>query len=140
MNCLAALAAVLFAREALRLVRDRDSPDDLARRRVPTEGWVAGLLLGCMVLGSSTALAAPAGSSGRGLVQAAVLVAMLWWLANVLVSLTALAVLARSRIRHRDVWAEIDFIKAHAPKYGRPPETVEEYRALRLKGGRLQGP
>ncbi|QOT16679.1 hypothetical protein [Paenarthrobacter sp. YJN-5] len=139
-NCLAALAAVCFLREALRLVRDRDSPADLARRRVPTEGWVAGLLLGCMALGSSTALAAVAaqtGSSEPGLVQAAVLIAIFWWLANVVVSVTALAVLARSRVRHRDTWAEIDFVESHAPKYGRPPETVEEYRALRLKGGRL---
>ncbi|MFF1880057.1 hypothetical protein ACFVVC_01140 [Pseudarthrobacter sp. NPDC058196] len=140
-NCLAALASVLFVREVLRLVRDRDSPDDLARRRVPTEGWVAGLLLGCMALGSFTALASLAAQTGssspdRGLVQVAVLVSMLWWLANVVVSVTALAVLSRSRIRHMDAWAEIDFVETHAPKYGRPPETVEEYRALRLKGGR----
>ncbi|MEW1821416.1 hypothetical protein AB0323_11580 [Arthrobacter sp. NPDC080031] len=53
------------------------------------------------------------------------------------VSVTALAMLARSRVRHRDTWAEIDFVETHAPKYGRPPETIEEYRALRLKGGRL---
>jgi hypothetical protein len=136
-NCLAALAAVFFLREVPRLVRDRDSPADLARRRVPTEGWVAGLLLGCTALGSSTAVAAQTGSTERGLVHAAVCIAILWWLANVVVSLTALAVLARSRVQHRDTWAEIDFVQTHAPKYGRPPETIEEYRALRLKGGPL---
>ncbi|MFC7848202.1 hypothetical protein ACFUTU_06950 [Arthrobacter sp. NPDC057388] len=53
------------------------------------------------------------------------------------VSVTALAVLARSRVRHSDTWAEIDFIETHAPKYGRPPETIEEHRALHLKGGPL---
>ncbi|MFC7848201.1 hypothetical protein ACFUTU_06945 [Arthrobacter sp. NPDC057388] len=80
-NCVVALAAVFFVGEVLRLVRDRDSPADLARRRIPTEGWVAGLLLGCMALGSSTALvtvAVQTGSSERGLVQMAVLIAIVW--------------------------------------------------------------
>ncbi|WP_424862864.1 hypothetical protein [Streptomyces sp. MMS24-I29] len=44
-----------------------------------------------------------------------------------------LTVFVRSRIRQRDLWRQLDFIDEHAPKYGRPPETVEEYRAQRLK-------
>ncbi|MFC9755223.1 hypothetical protein [Streptomyces sp. NPDC056921] len=42
-------------------------------------------------------------------------------------------VVARSRIRQPTVWAELDSIEQHAPKYGQPPETIEEYRAQQLQ-------
>ncbi|MDX2394042.1 hypothetical protein NJL88_29065 [Streptomyces sp. DK15] len=41
-------------------------------------------------------------------------------------------VVAQSRIRRPAAWAELDFVERHAPKYGRPPETIEEYLALQL--------
>ncbi|MDO4254298.1 MAG: hypothetical protein Q4C81_04010 [Kocuria sp.] len=136
LNCLTAIAAVIFAREAGRLVRDRDSPQALSIRRISTEGWTAGFLVGCTVFVSMAALAALAAqdsASDQGVVLAIAIVGALWSLAGVATSATALAVLVRSRIRHRADWEEIDFIEANAPKHGQPPETVEEYRALRLK-------
>lgn len=89
--------------------------------------------MGSMGLRSSLALAAQEGTSYQGLVKTVAIAAILWSLANVAVSATALALLARSRIRHREAWEEPDFIEAHAPKNARPSDTVEEYRALRRK-------
>ncbi|WP_167518185.1 hypothetical protein [Streptomyces albidochromogenes] len=43
------------------------------------------------------------------------------------------AVMAQSRIRRSAAWAELDFVEQHVPKYGWPPETIEEYRAQQLQ-------
>ncbi|MEU7317893.1 hypothetical protein [Streptomyces sp. NPDC007083] len=134
LGCLTAAAPVLFAREAHRAVRYRDDPPALSSLKGSAEGYAGGLLLGCAGLGAAVALeiATPgwcldwAVFSRLGLMS-------LWCLANVTVASTMLTILVRSRIRHRPYWEEVDFIDAHAPKHGRPPETSEEYRALRLK-------
>ncbi|MFG2486496.1 hypothetical protein ACGFSI_27565 [Streptomyces virginiae] len=42
-------------------------------------------------------------------------------------------VMAQSRIRRSAAWAELDFVEHHVPKYGRPSETIEEYRAQQLQ-------
>ena len=104
LNCLTAVAAVLFIREALRLVRDRDSAVDLSRRHVSTEGWTAGLVVGSIALGSTVTLVAQNDVLHVALAKVAAIVAIVWSLANVAVSVTALAVLTRSRIRHQKTW------------------------------------
>jgi hypothetical protein len=58
---------------------------------------------------------------------------VVWRLANAGVSFVVLAVLTRSRIQKRAAWSRLDFIKKHAPKNGRPPKMIEEYRAQPLK-------
>lgn len=133
LNCLAAVGAWLFTREALRLVRGRDTPRELTEGRVPVEGWTAGLLGGMAGLGSMVALATQDSALAQGYLLALLTVGILWFLADVAVSVTALAVIARSWIRHREAWEDLDFIEANLPKNGRPPETVEEYRAQYLK-------
>ncbi len=42
-------------------------------------------------------------------------------------------VVAQSRIRRLAAWSELDFVEQHVPKYGWPPETIEEYRAQQLQ-------
>lgn len=136
LNCLAALAAWFFIREALHLVRGRNAPREIADGRVPVEGWTAGLLVGLAGLGSMVALATQDSALAQGHLLALFTVGILWFLVDVVVSVTALAVIARSCIRHREAWEELDFIEANLPKNGRPPETVEEYRAQHLKARR----
>jgi hypothetical protein len=136
LNCLTAIAAWLFIREARHLVRGRDSPRDLADGRISLEGWTAGLLVGLAGLGSMVALVTQDSALAQGHLLALFSMGILWFLVNVVVSLSALAVIARSRIRHRETWDELDFIEANLPKNGRPPETVEEYRAHHLKARR----
>lgn len=131
-NCAVALATAVFARHAARMVRDRDDPVALSRSKVTDEGWCTGLLVAAVLLGAGVALALSAspGSSGTAAVATAMI---LWSLANLTTAAAALAVLMRSRIRRRGCWEEIDFVDLNAPRRGRPPETVEEYRALRLQ-------
>jgi hypothetical protein len=136
LNCLTAVAAWLFIREALHFVRVRNSPRELAGGLISFEGWIAGLLVGLAGLGSMVALATQDSALAQGHLLALFSVGILWFLVNVVVSLSALAVIARSRIRHRETWDELDFIEANLPKNGRPPETVEEYRAHHLKARR----
>ncbi|MFD8609529.1 hypothetical protein [Streptomyces sp. NPDC059631] len=56
-----------------------------------------------------------------------------WFLLNITISATVFVVVARSRIRQPAAWAELDFVEQHAPKYGWPPETIEEYRTQQLQ-------
>ncbi|WP_412075545.1 hypothetical protein ACLF6K_06380 [Streptomyces xanthophaeus] len=56
-----------------------------------------------------------------------------WCLSNIGVSAVVFVVVAQSRIRRPATWAELDFVEQHAPKYGRPPGTIEEYRAQQLQ-------
>lgn len=133
LSCAAAVATALFARQALRLVKDRDDPVALSRARIAGEAWCAGLLVAAVVLGAGVALAlesSAADAPGAALTAAAMIA---WSLADIATAATALAVLMRSRIGERSSWEEIDFVDLHASRQGRPPETVEEYRALRLR-------
>ena len=128
---LAAIATVLFVREAIRLVNLRDQPREIARGRVSVEGWTAGLIVGIagvVTMGSVTGYALDEGQSALG---AACGISAMWSLLNAAVAAIAVGVLVRSRLRQRADWKDLDFIEAHAPRNGRPPETVEEYRALR---------
>ncbi|MFJ9893629.1 hypothetical protein ACIQPR_09880 [Streptomyces sp. NPDC091280] len=64
-----------------------------------------------------------------------VLMALLaeWCLLNTAISATVFVAVAWSRIRQPSAWTELDFVEQHAPKYGRPPETIEDYRAHQLQ-------
>lgn len=132
-NCLAAIATVIFVREATRLVNLRDQPREIARGRVSVEGWTAGLIVGIagvVTMGSVTGYAFDEGQSALG---AACGISAMWSLLNAAVAAIAVGVLVRSRLRQRADWKDLDFIEAHAPRNGRPPETVEEYRVLRME-------
>ena len=79
---LAAIATVLFVREAIRLVNLRDQPREIARGRVSVEGWTAGLIVGIagvVTMGSVTGYAFDEGQSALG---AACGISAMWSLLN----------------------------------------------------------
>lgn len=51
---------------------------------------------------------------------------------NAVAAITVIAVLARSRVKSRVAWSMIDFIDDHLPPAHRPPQTRDEYQAVRL--------
>lgn len=134
LSCLVALATVLFAGEMRCVVRMRDHPWQLRHVKGSTEGFVGAVMINIAGLAvvAATAAGKPATADGGAWFVVVALSMALWCLANVMVACVVLAVLLRSRIRQRDVWQDIDFVEMHTPKYGRPPETVEEYQAQRL--------
>ncbi|MEU3501761.1 hypothetical protein ABZ726_13605 [Streptomyces hundungensis] len=56
-----------------------------------------------------------------------------WCPSSIGVIVVFVVVAVQSRIRRPAARAELDFVEKHAPKYGRPPETIEEYRAQQLQ-------
>jgi hypothetical protein len=124
----AAVATVAFVGELVRAVRYRNEPQALARLSGTFEGCVASLLANSAGL---VALATLAIEDRLPVVLTALLAG--WCLLNIAISATVFVVAARSRIRQPAAWAELDFVEQHAPKYGRPPETIEEYRAQQLQ-------
>ncbi|WP_329143040.1 hypothetical protein OIU91_04795 [Streptomyces sp. NBC_01456] len=124
----AAVATVVFVGEMMRAVRHRDEPRTLARLSGTFEGYVASLLVNNAGL---VVLATVAIEAGPPVVLTTLLVG--WYLLNIAIGATVFVVVARSRIRQPAAWAELDFVEHHAPKYGRPPETIEEYRAQQLQ-------
>lgn len=105
----------------------------LSRSMISDEAWFAGLLVAATLLGARIVLALGSSPVGCSLRAAAATGLILWSLADLAVAAAALAVLMRSRISMRGSWEEIDFVDLNAPRYDRPPETVEEYLALRLQ-------
>jgi hypothetical protein len=132
---LGGLEPVLFVREMRRVVYRRDDPWELSRLKGSAEGYLGGLLVNSAGLWFAVGLTTVAPPPGgiRALLMAGAMTGILWYPANIAVAATILAVLARSRILQRDAWEQLDFIAEHAPRNGRPPETIEEYRAQRLK-------
>lgn len=124
----AAVATVVFVGEMTRAVRHRDEPRTLARLSGTFEGYVASLLVNS---GGVVVLVTMAIEDGLPVVLTALLAG--WCLLNIVISATVFVVVARSRIRQPAAWAELDFVEQQAPKYGRPPETIEEYRAKQLQ-------
>lgn len=124
----AAVATAVFVGEVKRAVRHRDKPRTLARLSGTFEGYVAGLLGNSAGL---VVLATMAIEDGLPVALTALLAG--WCLLNIAISATVFVVVARSRIRQSSAWAELDFVEQHAPKCGRPPETIEEYRAQQLQ-------
>ncbi|MGW5421435.1 hypothetical protein [Streptomyces sp. NPDC003943] len=115
------MATVVFVGEMVRAVRHRDEPRILAR-------LVAGLLVngaGLGVLGTM--------EIENDLPVVLMVLLTGWCLSNIGVSAVMFVVVAQSRMRRPEAWAELDFVERHAPKYGQPPETIEEYRALQLQ-------
>ncbi|MFE5859737.1 hypothetical protein [Streptomyces virginiae] len=128
LSTVAAVTTVVFVGEMVRAVRHRDEPRTLARLVGSVEGYVSSLLVN------------GAGLGVLGTVEIeddlpVVLMALLagWCLSNIGVSAVVFVVVAQSRIRRSAAWAELDFVEQHAPKYDRPPETIEEYRAQQLQ-------
>ncbi|KAB7835737.1 hypothetical protein [Streptomyces mobaraensis] len=128
LNTTAAVATVVFVGEAKRALRHRDEPRTLARLSGTFEGYVASLLVNS---GGLAVLVTMAIEEGLPVVLTALLAG--WYLPNIAISATVFVVVARSRTRQPAAWAELDFVDQHAPKYGRPPETIEEYRAQQLR-------
>ncbi|MFD7557554.1 hypothetical protein ACFV9E_23825 [Streptomyces sp. NPDC059835] len=124
----AAVATVVFVGEMVRAVRHRDEPRILARLAGTFEGYVSGLLVngaGLGVLGTM--------EIENDLPVVLMVLLPGWCLSNIGVSAVVFVAVAQSRIRRPAAWAELDFVERHAPKYGRAPETIEEYRALQLQ-------
>ncbi|MDL5199729.1 hypothetical protein [Streptomyces sp. ALI-76-A] len=124
----AAVAIVVFVGEMVRAVRHRDEPRTLARLSGTFEGYVASLLANSAGL---VVLATLAIEDSLPVVLTALLAG--WCLLNIAISATVFVVAARSRIRQPAAWAELDFVEQHAPKYGRPAETIAEYQAQQLQ-------
>ncbi|WP_327357735.1 hypothetical protein [Streptomyces sp. NBC_01304] len=124
----AAVATVVFAGEMMRAVRHRDEPRTLARPSGTFERYTASLLINSAGL---VALLIMTIEDGLLVVLTALLTG--WCLLNIVISATVLVVVAQSRIRQPAAWAKLDFVEQHAPRYGRPPETIEEYRAQQLQ-------
>ena len=58
---------------------------------------------------------------------------VVWALVNAATAALALFLVARSRWARQAEWSVIDFVTGCAPHYGRLPETIEEYKAARLR-------
>lgn len=124
----AAVATVVFVGEMVSAVRHRDEPRTLARLSGTFEGYVASLLVNSVGL---VALATLAIEDGLSVMLTALLSG--WCLLNIAISVTVFVVTARSRTGQSTAWAELDLVEQHAPKYGRPPETIAEYQAQQLQ-------
>ncbi|MFE7119417.1 hypothetical protein ACFU99_28785, partial [Streptomyces sp. NPDC057654] len=127
LNTTAAVATAVFVGEMQRAVRHRDEPRVLARLSGTFEGHVASLLVNDAGL---AVLAATAIEDGPPVMLTVLLAG--WCLLNTAIS-AVFIVAARSRIRQPAAWAELDFVEQHVPKYGRPRQTIEEYRAQQLQ-------
>ncbi|MDX3025629.1 hypothetical protein [Streptomyces acidiscabies] len=122
------MATVVFVGEMKRAVRHRDEPRTLARLSGTFEGHMAGLLAN-----SAGLVVLPTMVIESGLTVVLTVQSVGWCLLNITVSATVFAVFARSGIREPAAWAELDFVERHAPKHGRSPQTIEEYRVHRLQ-------
>ncbi|MEU9303325.1 hypothetical protein [Streptomyces sp. NPDC048269] len=128
LSTVAAVTTVVFVGEMVRAVRHRDEPRTLARLAGTIEGYVSSILVNDAGLGVLVTM--PIEDD-----LPVVLMVLLtgWCPSNIGVSVVFVVVAAQSRIRRPAAWAELDFVEQHAPKYGRPPETIEEYRAQQLQ-------
>lgn len=132
---LASVATVLFWGEVRRAIRSRNDPQVLMHLRATTEGYVAGFVVGCgfFVIMPQMLLAITA--SAPQLTPPTVLVVILaaWFATNAVLCAIVLSLVLRSRFRHKPAWEQHEFIEQHAPKFGRPPETIDEYRAAAMR-------
>lgn len=120
------VAPVLLAHKALYAVRHCQDPVKLSR--INGEAWTYGFLAG--VWGLLMAIVTTVGQAG----MLPFLLGMgSFLLLNVAVAGAVVSVLAASRIRSRVEWKGLDYVKAHSAPDDRPPYTVEEYEAARLK-------
>jgi hypothetical protein len=131
----ASVATVLFIGEVRRAVRERNDPRVLMSLRATTEGYAAGLVVGCSFFMIMPQMLQAITTSAPQLTPPTALVVILgaWFATNVVLCLIVLCILLHSRFRHRAAWEEREFIEQNAPKFGRPPETIDEYRALGLR-------
>lgn len=130
---LLALTTALRVRRLRAARRHQDDPVFLAREDAHLDAYVAGVLLGvsglCLV-----GWAVVDGQLTWSLVTGVVLSAsMCWCMGNVVVGSLMIKTIVESRRRQPQTWCDLDFIESHAPRNGRPPGTVEEYAALRMK-------
>lgn len=131
-SCMVAMFTAAYMGRARRIVRHRDDPQEVARLVGRVEGWMMAVLLGAAYLSMLVALVVQLGQpSGPLWIVGATM--FLWSTSSIAIGGAVLVVLARSRLRQRRAWSDIDFVEENTPRHGRPPETVEEYRALRMK-------
>ncbi|WP_371792876.1 hypothetical protein OG285_31540 [Streptomyces sp. NBC_01471] len=128
LSTVTAVVNVLFVGEMVHAAQHRDEPRALAHLSGTFEGYVGSLLINGAGL---VVLAVMAIKDRLPVVLTALLAG--WCPLNFGVSAVVFVMVARSRIRQSATWAKLDFIEEHAPKYGRPPETIEEYRAQQLQ-------
>lgn len=120
------LLPVLTLRRVREIVRLRDNPVGLASREdIEAYGIGLGANVALMLLTTRIAMA------GGPLWVVALLAAIA--LVNGTVCAAVVATVARSRLTERFTWAELDYVDRHAPVGDRPPDTVEEHEAVRLR-------
>lgn len=132
MFSLITVATVIRVRKLVAARRDHDDPARLATEDAHLDAYLAGVVLGLMLIVMGfVALGGPF-SDGPGAATVLVLL-LVWALGNIVVGTLMVVTIVRSRRRAPQVWQELDFIEEHLPRNGQPPGTVEEYAALRLK-------
>ncbi|MFE6071690.1 hypothetical protein [Streptomyces sp. NPDC056525] len=124
------MTTVVFVGEMVRSVRHRNEPRTLARLAGTIEGYVSSILVNGTGLGVLVTMA----------IKNDLPVVLLtgWCPSNTGASAVVFVVVAQSRIRRPTAWAELDFVEQHAPKNGRPPETIEEVPGAAASGAGVE--
>ncbi|SIO87182.1 hypothetical protein [Nocardiopsis sp. JB363] len=131
LGIVAVVATAALLPWAVRGLRSRDEPEALSVFDRCFKGCLAGLvahlagLLGLAVLDLRGELMA--------VLALPLILAAAWSSANAATAGLALFLVARSRWARQAEWSVIGFVAARAPRYGRPPETIEEYEAEQLR-------
>ncbi len=132
-SCAVAVLTPFFARRVTRILRLRNAPVLLARLTGAVEAWIGAALINLLTLTVMVMLLVTGVEEGSLPIVGGALVMTCWSSTSVVLAAIVLVVLVRSRLRRRDAWRELDFVSENIPRGGRPPETVEEYEALKLR-------
>lgn len=129
-NMAISVATFAYWRSVRDLVAVRRDPRALVAHRLGDEAVVGGVLvsIAMLLILVPAMLSAPLGIS---LLLLNILVFVVG--VNLVLCLLALVVLVRSRLAHPRFWQAADAAARHAPRYGRPPETMVEYQALAFR-------
>lgn len=122
------IASALMPRRIRTALRARCIPTQLAPLDDLLDAYLAAVLVN---LG---ACAAATWWLGTGSPHVLVVVAVAAYaIVNTVAALIVIITVSRSRLTQAAEWAVLDYIDRHAPRRGRPPETIAEYDAERLK-------
>lgn len=128
MSAVVLVAPVVLAGKAVYAVRHRDDPASLSR--LDGEGFAYGLAANAGLIAMMTTLLWAGTGQAAGVMP--VLAMVVLCALNAVVAGTAVTVLAVSRVRERFHWSMIDYVDRSSAR-NRPPDTVEEHEAERLK-------
>lgn len=131
-KALASITPVLLAGQVARAVKHRDRPEKLAK--LDGEAYVVGLVLNVIVIVVLIQQSIGIGESPATVDEMLVLLTFSLTATglNAITGLVAVLVLWRSRRRDRVWWSMRDYVFYHGVE-SRPPETIAEYRAERMR-------